>query len=207
MRILIVDDHQLFIDGISLVLNKIESDVEIMASTRAEEAIGILESSGDFDLVLVDLIMPGIGGLSIVHRMHEKGIWLPLVVVSGEDNLRVIKSALDMGALGFIPKSFSGQEMLAALTSILDGNIFVPTALDQKLKALKARRSASQGNLTKRQQQVLELIAQGYSNHQIATTLFLTEHTVKAHVSALFAELNASNRTDCVQIAQRQGII
>ena len=207
MRILIVDDHQLFIDGIRHVLTRLDDQVKITEANTAEAAINILESGTGFDLVFVDLVMPGMNGLSIVQRLHEQGIWLPLVIMSGEENIRTIKSALALGALGFIPKSFSSDQMLSALTCILDGNLFVPPAISQQLDTLKDRRFEHNGNITKRQLQVLELLAQGYTNRQIAATLCLTEHTIKAHVSSLFIELNASNRTECVQIAESHGLI
>lgn len=207
MNILVVDDHQLFIDGLHLLLKELCDSVEVTQATRADQAIILLESGTAYDLVLVDLAMPDMGGLSIIQRMHERGIWLPLVVVSAEENIRTIKAALDLGALGFIPKSFSGAQMLAALQTILAGNTSVPLAIAQQVRAVKVRRTERAGNLTKRQQQVLDLLAQGHGNRQIAETLYLTEHTVKAHVGALFIELNAKNRTDCVQIAKQQGLI
>lgn len=157
--------------------------------------------------MLVDLVMPGLNGLSIVQRMHERGIWYPLVVVSGEEDIRTIKTALDMGALGFIPKSYSSQKMLFALTSVLAGDTYISSNIQKQLNALKTRRTSIPGNITKRQSQVLTLMAKGYSNRQIATTLFVTEHTIKAHVGSLLLELNAVNRTDCVHIAKKRNLI
>lgn len=207
MRILIVDDHQLFIDGIRHVLTRLDDQVKITEANTAEAAINILESGTVFDLVFVDLVMPGMNGLSIIQRLHEQGIWFPLVIMSGEENIRTIKSALALGALGFIPKSFSSDQMLSALTGILDGKLFVPPAISQQLDTLTDRRFEHSGNITKRQLQVLELLAQGYTNRQIADSLCLTEHTIKAHVSSLFIELNVSNRTECVQVAESHGLI
>jgi DNA-binding NarL/FixJ family response regulator len=94
--------------------------------------------------------------------------------------------------------------MLAALTGILDGEIYLPPAIEKEIERLGSRQESP---VTRRQMDVLQLMAKGYSNKQIAASLFLTEHTVKAHVSALFVTLAANNRTECVQIAQRQGII
>ncbi len=207
MDILIIDDHQLFIDGVRHVLEKLDEDAVVTEANRAEQTIEILESGKSFDLILIDLVMPDMSGLSVIQRFHEQGVWLPLVVMSGDDNVRNVKSALEMGALGFIPKTFSSQQMLAALRRIFSGDIFVPQYIAIQLNALKVRRVPKAGNLTNRQRQVLELMSQGYSNRQIATSLFITEHTVKAHVSALFIELNATNRTDCVHIARTQGMI
>jgi DNA-binding NarL/FixJ family response regulator len=214
MHILVADDHQLFLDGIRHILAKLGTDVTITEATRAEQAIEQMESGLEFDLVLIDLNMPGMDGMSILQRMRERKAWLPLVVISGEDDARAIKSALDAGALGFIPKAHSSQQMLSALKAILEGEIYIPEDIQKQIDFLETRRPPREANdalkasgITKRQHDVLQLMAKGYSNKQIATSLFLTEHTVKAHISALFAALNASNRTECVQRAERQGIL
>lgn len=216
MNILIVDDHQLFAEGMRLILNRLDYTASVTETSSAEQAIEILESNQTFDLVLIDLSMPGMDGISILRRMQARKTWLPVVIVSGEENLQIINTALEIGALGFIPKSHSSQQMIDALQNILDGDIYIPTEIEKQLDNLKSRRqllnlnansSLNSGGITQRQYEVLQLLAKGYSNKQIATTLFLTEHTVKAHVSALFTALSASNRTECVQIATRQGVL
>lgn len=207
MRVLIVDDHQLFIDGLRHILNKLDAVMEITETNCAGQAIDILESGQTFDLILIDLNMPSMDGMSILQRMHARKTWLPLVVVSSEENPYTIKSALDAGALGFIPKTHSSQQMLSALSAILEGDVYIPAGIERQIDKLETRRVPLEGGITKRQYDVLQLLAKGYSNKQIATSLFLTEHTIKAHISALFTILNASNRTECVQIATRQGIL
>lgn len=134
----------------------------------------------------------------------------------GEEDTRTIKVTLDAGALGFIPKSHNSQQMLSALQAILDGEIYIPADIEKQIDNLETRRPPAEASnnyalkssgITKRQFEVLQLLAKGYSNKQIATSLFLTEHTAKAHISALFASLQASNRTECVQNALQQIII
>jgi len=216
MHVLVADDHQLFLDGIRHILKKLDDVVDITEATHAEQAINILESGQSFDLILVDLSMPGMDGMSILQRMNERKVLLPLVVVSAEEDGRKIKSALDSGALGFIPKTHSSQQMLAALHAILDGEIYIPENIEKQINLLETRRPPAEAGsntalqssgITKRQFEVLQLLAKGYSNKQIATSLFLTEHTVKAHISALFAALCANNRTECVQNAIQQKIL
>lgn len=216
MHVLVADDHQLFLDGIRIILNKLDADVSITECNRAEQAIEILESGRSFDLILIDLSMPGMDGLSILQRMHRRKVWLPLVVVSGEEDIHTIKSALDSGALGFIPKTHNSHQMISALHSVLAGDIYIPEDIEKQIDKLENRRTlASTANsgmlqasgITRRQHDVLLLLAKGYSNKQIASSLFLTEHTIKAHVSALFSAVNARNRIECVQNARRLQLI
>lgn len=216
MHVLVADDHQLFIDGVRHILKKLDAVVDITETTFAEKAIDILESGQEFDLILLDLCMPDIDGLSILQRMHERKVWLPLVVISGEEDVGKIKSALDSGALGFIPKAHSSQQMLSALKEVLNGEIYIPDNIERQINNLETRRPPAEADsnealktsgITKRQFEVLQLLAKGYSNKQIATTLFLTGHTVKSHVSALFTALSADNRTECVQNAQKKMIL
>jgi DNA-binding NarL/FixJ family response regulator len=138
------------------------------------------------------------------------------VVISGEEDSHKIKQALDAGALGFIPKSHSSQQMLEALRAILQGEIYLPQTIQKKIDRIDSRRvlSKSQGDsaskaygITQRQLDVLTLIAKGYSNKQIALSLCLTEHTVKSHLNALFKLLDAKNRTECVRNASQRGIV
>lgn len=132
MQILVADDHQLFIDGIRHILAKLDTDVAITESNNAARAIEILESGQDFDLVLIDLSMPGMDRMSILQRMRKRKVWLPLVVISAEEDARTIKAALDAGALGFIPKAHSSQQMLAALHTILEGDIYIPANIQKR---------------------------------------------------------------------------
>lgn len=216
MHILVADDHQLFLDGVRHILARLGTNVTITEANRAEQAIAQIESGSAFDLILLDLNMPGMDGMSILRRERERKSWLPMVIISGEEDARIIKSALDAGALGFIPKTHSSQQMLAALQAILDGEIYIPAKIQRQIDSLATLRPPAEAGhndalknsgITKRQYDVLQLMAKGYSNKQIAASLFLTEHTVKAHVSALFNSLNAGNRTECVQRAERQGIL
>lgn len=207
MKILIVDDHPLFIYGIRHSLARLDPDVRVTEVNSAERAIEILESDPSFDLVLVDLGLPGMDGTSIIQRMHAHGTCLPLVVISGEQDARVIQSVLEAGALGFIPKSHNSQQMLAALEQVLGGDIYLPADIEQLIRRLETRRNSTTDLVTRRQLDVLRLMAKGYSNKQIADSLFLTEHTIKTHVSAIFMALGACNRTECVQIAQREGLL
>ena len=215
MQILIVDDHQLFIDGIWHIIETLDSKVVILEATSADGAMQHLDTDQELDLILLDLRMAGLNGRSVMQhrRIHDES--LPIVIISGEDDLPMIKSVIDAGVAGLIPKSYSGQNLLDALRSILDGKVHIPETIRKQLLRLPSKSAGQQHrsdcgagpSITRRQHDVLKLIANGHSNKQISSELFLTENTVKAHVSALLKALGASNRTECASIARGKGLI
>ena len=209
MRILIIDEHQLFIDGIRHIVNALDDDVDIIEATSAADASHYMISLSDLDLVLLDLPMQGLDVRSIMqhHRTHSS--YPPVVIISADDDRHTVKSIIDEGARGFIPKSYSGKKLLGALHSILDGEIYIPEMKNTPGSVHNARHSSNyNGNsITRRQSQVLELLASGYSNRKISSILSLTENTVKSHVSSLFRTFAASNRTECVNIARNKRVI
>ncbi|WP_235937534.1 response regulator [Marinobacter caseinilyticus] len=207
MKILIVDDHQLFVDGMRYLLKKLLVTKEVEEAFRAEDAIRILESGKTFDLVLIDLCMPGMSGLSVLRRMRAQGIYTPVVVVSAEEDITKIHETLTSGASGFIPKTHNGEQMRTAFEAVLAGEVYIPPDIEKRLAGYDARRTLDCGSITRRQREVLRLLAQGYSNKQIAATFYLTEHTVKAHVAALLKATKTSSRTECVHVASSRGLL
>lgn len=207
MKLFIVDDHQLFIDGMRHLLSYMDGVSAVEECTRAEEAIVRLEDAHDFDLILIDLAMPGMDGLAILQRLQETGSLTPAVVVSAEEDIARIGNAFELGALGYIPKEQSAIEMLDALHQVLSGELYIPAKIRERLCGYQGRRHPEDGTLTRRQSDVLELVAKGYSNKQIASALFLAEHTVKAHIASILKALNANNRTECVHKARSLGLL
>jgi DNA-binding NarL/FixJ family response regulator len=215
VHILIVDDHPLFIDGIRHFINLLDDHVEIMEATSADEAVSHLDSGAALDLVLLDLHMPGLDALSIMQHKRVRNTCLPIIIISGEDDPHAISAVIAAGAMGFIPKSYSGKKLLGALRTVMEGGIFIPDEVHNQiqrqppLQAYDKHVHDAPGNcgITKRQYEVLKLLASGYSNKQISAMLLLTENTVKVHVSALLRALGAANRTECVSIARHHGLI
>lgn len=211
MGILIIDDHQLFIDGIRHIVCSLDEDIDIIEANSAGDALKMMDSNTELDLVLLDLHMPGLDSLSIIQHPRTQSSGLPIVIIAGDDDPHTIKSVIDAGVMGFIPKSYSAENLLSALRTILDGEIYIPeleNSPDSDHDYMHSNNNvADVDGITKRQLQVLELLANGYSNKKISSALFLTENTVKSHVSALFRTLDASNRTECVNIARHKGII
>jgi DNA-binding NarL/FixJ family response regulator len=216
MRILLIDDHRLFREAIGHVLMKLDDKVVLIEAGTAEEAISMVRHYQDLDLVLLDLGMPGMGGLSGLPRLLEAAPTVPIVVVSGSTHAGDVRSAIGAGAAGYIPKTFSSHELSAALRLVLAGEIYVPPEMLPVLDADRRAGSASGGevsaarpevSLTPRQMEVLRLMGSGLSNKSIASRLDLSEGTVKLHVNAILRALNARNRTEAVVEATRRRLL
>ncbi len=210
MQILIVDDHTLFRAALLHVLKQLDGNVLVHEAANTGEASNLLSHRRNLDLVLLDIDLPGQDGLSALPGMREQAPTVPIVVLSGSESSQHVKAALESGAVGYIPKSCSGHEMLAALRIVLQGDIYVPPRLLGKLDvapAAEIETDASQHPLTARQIEVLELMAQGLPNKSIARRLNLAEGTVKLHVAAILRALDAGNRTQAVTAAVRLGLL
>tara|TARA_R110002167_G_scaffold366097_1_gene593003 strand:+ start:1105 stop:1767 length:663 start_codon:yes stop_codon:yes gene_type:complete len=214
LNVLVIDDHPLFIDGVSLVLKQLANNVEVFKATSIQEALTLLESQSDFDLILLDLSLPGMDGFSFLQRFSAAEFCIPVVVVSAEEQLSLIRRALKANVMGFVPKSLCASDMLFAFKSVLEGNQFLPDRIAQMLTrttdpavSFELPPHAQHAGISTKQYAVLVLIAKGYSNQTIAKQLNRTEHTVKSHTAALFQILGVSNRTECVEVARKRGLI
>jgi len=198
-RILIVDDHPLYREGMMSALRAELAGVEVVAAGTAEEGLQVLEADAEVDLVLIDLRLPGMDGLSALSVYAERFPAVARLLVSGAEEPALVRRAFSAGASGFLPKSMSVADVSAAIRQVLAGGVFVPgeTALP--------RSEGSQ--LSLRQLEVLRLLGEGRSNKQIARALDITERTAKAHVAAIFEALDAENRTQAVLAGQRRGLL
>jgi DNA-binding NarL/FixJ family response regulator len=201
MRILVVDDHPLMTDVLRMVLGTLDQVAEIKTANDLDAACAIA-AAGEFDMVMLDLGLPGCSGVEAVARWREKFPALPVVVVSGASDPKVINAALDLGAMGFIPKSAPGEVLLQAVRLVISGAIYVPV---EALNAPPARSQASL-NLSPRQSEVLSLLLKGMSNKLIARKLDISENTTKIHVSAVLEALGVATRTQAVIAASRLGL-
>lgn len=213
MHILLVDDHTLFREALLHVLNQLDAGVLIREASTAEEAAQLVARMANLDLILLDIDLPGVDGLTALPDLRDLAPTVPIVVLSGSETASHVSRALEGGAIGYIPKSCSSHEMLAALKIIIEGEIYVPPRLMGKLNApiLSGNGTGSYGepttaSLTSRQVEVLELMTQGLPNKSIARTLNVAEGTVKLHVAAILRSLGARNRTDAVMQAAKLGV-
>jgi len=212
MKILLIDDHALFRDGILLVLEGLNADIETFEAGSYESAKNIMDEQDDFDLVLLDLDLPGISHLVALLAIRQQ---LPnsfVVVLSGTEDHRIVEQALHHGARGYIPKSSPAKIMLSALQLVITGGIYVPPEILQKKSAGLANDGVNnersiQQKLTPRQHDVLHQLAEGKSNKAIASVMNLSESTVRAHVAAILKTFGVNNRTHAAQYAIQQGLV
>lgn len=202
-RILIVDDHPLYREGLVSALRARMADVDVVGADSAEEGLRMLEDGPEADLVLLDLRLPGMDGFAALPVYGERFPMVPRVLVSGSEEPGHVKRAFELGASGFIPKSLPVAEVSDAIRKVLGGGVFVPGA--EILAAKQPAPAVASENLTLRQIEVLRLLGEGYTNKEIARELEITERTAKAHVRAIFVALGAENRTQAVVNAQRLG--
>lgn len=209
MKFLVVDDHALTREGVRLALGALGDGITVLDAASVDAALAAINRNPDIDLVLLDLGLPGAGGLSLLDDLRHDQNTVPVVVISGADDRNNVLKALDLGALGFIPKSSSTEVMLQAVRLVLAGGTYIPQ------QALVAPRGVQQGaagdrqgiqDLTDRQRQILALMAQGKPNKLIGVELNISEATVKSHVTEILRALRVTNRTQAVIVAGDLGI-
>jgi DNA-binding NarL/FixJ family response regulator len=210
--VLVVEDHALVREGLLQTLRKLAPQVELHEAQDAEQALQVLECAEEFDLALLDLMLPGMNGLSLLAIMRKRFPAVPVVVVSALDDVETVGRAMRQGASGFVPKSGSSELMLNALRRVLEGEVFLPDALREKLSVRrgegggKSRTLADRFGLSAAQLRVLELLMQGKSNREIGELLGLTEGTVKVHVTKIFKLLKVSSRAQALVVVGRHQV-
>ena len=215
MKILVVDDHALVREGLRQVLKGLGELTHILEACDGRQALALADAHDDLDLVRLDFHLPDMGGLEAIDALASKHPELPILVLSGTVDPHLVREVLARGAAGFLPKSSSPEVVEAALRLVLAGGRYLPDAV--RLLALGeaapplpvAANGAGDGHavLTARQRHVLQLLAQGSPNKQIARELGISPATVKAHVAQVLAALGAGNRTEAVMIARQRGLL
>jgi len=200
MKILIVDDHPLFRAGFHAVLEQSALEAGVLSVSSVPEALQALQQDADIGLVLLDIHLRGDDGFAALKVIGERFPTTACIMISGDEQQSVAARAVQSGASGFIPKSYTADEMIAAIRQVLAGEVFVP----ETANLIAAEQPSS---LTLRQLEVISMLGRGFSNKEIARALDVAERTVKAHVSAVFEALNVRNRTQAVLVAQRRGFL
>ncbi len=215
MRILIADDHTLFRRGLELLLQRIFPAVELLGVPDAHKAMQAIADDGAFDLILLDLAMPGMNGIAGVRRFVEHQPAAPVIILSAHVESEEILQCISLGVRGYVPKSSSEEVLEHALSLVMAGEVFVPSSVVAQLRAGGGRDSPAElanladdnplRQLTARQRETIALMIEGHSNKEIARKLGLLESTVKAHIKVILKKLSAQNRTQAAVIAADLG--
>lgn len=224
MKVLIADDHRLIIEGVKIKLAELDPTVEAVVAMNIEELDrAVSEHADQLDLALIDIAMPGTQGHQHIAKLRAQAPSLPVIVLSGSEDPELMRSLLDLGVLGFIPKAYSPDIMLSAIRLVLAGGVYIPPLLLANAQAhgwqpadgsatpqgFDSARSldALRTLLTERQIDVMRLLSQGKPNKLIARDLGISEGTVKIHLAAIFRALNVRNRVEAVVASRKlQGL-
>ena len=205
IRILLADDHPVVRDGLAAMLAT-QPDFAVVgeAGTGAEAVTEAARLSPD--VVLMDLEMPALDGIEAIRRLRAADPAVKVVVLTAFDTDERIVGALAAGALGYLLKGAPRAEIFAAIRTVATGGALLPPLVASKLLH-RVRAAAPPEALTARERQVLDLVAAGLANREIAARLGITERTVKFHLSSLLGKLGAKNRTQAVRLARERGLV
>lgn len=207
--ILIADDHPLFRDALRRAVVTAVPTAQVHVADSVHTLLTLIERFPDAELLLLDLHMPGARGYSALAHIRGQYPGLPTIVVSGHEEASVARRALAHGASAYIPKSTSGENIVAAIGAVLDGDLWLPPAMSDsgnELKADEAAAAAQIASLTPQQFRVMMMIAEGLLNKQIAYELAVSEATVKAHMTAIMRKLHVNNRTQVALLASQLAV-
>jgi len=210
MHVLMVDDHLMFLQGLKNLLSVLVPELRIDTSSHLPHTLQLL-ALADYDLVLLDWHLADCDGEEALSRLRDAGCTARIVVLSGETSADLIRRTVELGAAGFIPKSYNAEMMVAALRKVLAGQIFLPAETLRLAEHASRERSQSDtahrlAALTARQVDVYRAAARGLPNKLIARQLGIAESTVKSHLTCVFAALGVRSRTEAAYQASRDGI-
>ncbi|TLF51717.1 response regulator transcription factor [Halomonas urmiana] len=207
-NLMVADDHPLFREAIAAVIEAGLPDSQLLEAESLDEALRQAGACADLDLVLLDLGLPDASGLEGLRALREAYPSLPVAILSADQERRTILEAIDLGAVGYIPKSTPRRELQAALTRLLEGQLYLPADIMRRPPAGAPSPPAEEGaqrqrlaELTDKQLEVLIRLSRGASNKVIARELEIAETTVKTHVSAILRKLHVSGRVQAILAA------
>ena len=207
IRIAIADDHPVVREGLVAMLET-EPDVQVVGTAATGAEAVALAAREHPDVMLLDLELPEFDGVAVLRRLAADGTRVRVLVFTVFDTDERIIAAVEAGAAGYLLKGAPRAELFAAVRTVAaGGSLLAPVASSAVLRRVRGETPANGPSLTPREREVLDALARGLGNKQIATQLGVSERTVKFHVSSLFEKLGAGNRTEAVAIAARAGLV
>lgn len=203
IRILVADDHEMILDIARMYLDQ-QGDMSVVTVPDLDAALNAFREEGPFDIVILDYQMPGMDGLAGLQKMVSLAGDLPVAIITGNATRNLMNQSLDAGAAGIISKSLPMRSLANSIRFIHSGETYLPLYLMQDEPNKKA---VDSGPLSGREMTVLGHLGEGRKNKEIASTLGLSEGTVKMHVMSICRKLEATNRTQAVVIARDMGLL
>jgi DNA-binding NarL/FixJ family response regulator len=203
-RVVLADDHPLFLQAMKSAVERAGTEV-VGTAMRGDDLIDLM-GRVEADLVLLDLAMPGYDGLECIERLRASHPHLMLVVVSGSDDDSTVRKAMDAGALCFVGKSTDPDDLAGAIRILLSDSIHL--GIPRSARQTNATAFGDAGRiLTRRELEILRLVSRGLSNSEMAKKLWVTEQTVKFHLSNIYRKIGVGNRTGASRWAQQHGLL
>ena len=207
IKILVADDHSVVRDGIKMVVHNYFANSEIIEAEDGNKVLQAAKENPDIDIFILDYFMPNSYGAELLKTLKIKFPDTPVIFISSAEEHELMKRTIDMGASGFIPKSTSPQIIVQAINLALAGGTYIPKSLLESDNQNKSSQDKLKSGLTTRQLEILNLIANGFTDKEIANKLAVSRHTVKAHSACVRNFLGAKNRTMAVENARKLGLI
>jgi DNA-binding NarL/FixJ family response regulator len=202
MRVVIADDHRLMLDGIRRALEA-DGGFEIVGETQNGTQVLPTVSRTSPDLVLLDVRMPHMDGLACLDEIHKRFPEMKVVMLSASTSQELVETALRRGASAYIAKSVDPSDLPATLRQVIEGNVFSTAIVAEGTEPTGAKAAG----LTDRETSILRALARGLSNEEIAKELWITQQTVKFHLTNIYRKLSVKNRTEATRFAYQQGLV
>ncbi|WP_100640599.1 response regulator [Alteromonas facilis] len=208
IEIVSLDDHPLISDGLKESLQLISNDFLVHSFSCPKETMQHLALNIKTDLLVLDISMPEIDGISFMQGMINRNLIVPTVIMSASEDIQLLRIALSKGALGIIPKSITSKEVANCIRLALLGEVVLPEKLKSRMLQVTKFAEENTGTiLSDRQLEILKMVQAGLSNNGIGSVLYISELTVKSHLQTIFKILGAKNRVECVRKAENLGIL
>jgi DNA-binding NarL/FixJ family response regulator len=206
MRIVLADDHRMVREGLAFMLSD-EDDIDLVGEAGSGEELLELLAAQPVDVVLLDVRMPGMSGFDVLEKVSSDMPQIRVLMLSMHDQPSYVRRAVELGAAGYLLKNTGREELLRAIRAVADGGVYLQGELMEPLVADLSGTGGSPGHLSPRERQVLQLVANGYENKQVASELALSEATVKSYLRGIFERLEVASRAEAVAVGLRLGVI